>query len=200
MTHQFILLRHGQTTYNAAQRLNGDPAIPVHLDDVGRAQCAARGLELADRPIDLAVHTDFIRTAESLDILLAGRAVPRLEIPALGDVRLGVFEGRPVREYRAWRAGRPPEDRPDGGESRIDALTRYVTGTQRLLELDVDNVVAVLHDVPIRFIVNAANGNDPIDGPVQNIANMHMTRIDRTALEGALRVMRSRIGLASAPA
>ena len=194
------LIRHGQSTYNAVHRLNGDPAVPVHLDAVGRAQCAERTAELAERPFDVAVHTAFIRTQESLDILLAGRGVPRICIPELGDVRLGVFEGRPVGEYRIWRAGRLPDDRPDGGESRIDALTRYVDGAQRLLELEAHSVLAVLHDVPIRFIVNAANGDDPIDGPIQNVANMELTIIDRPALEAALQVMRARIGLAPAAA
>ncbi len=197
---QFTLIRHGQTTYNAVHRLNGDPAVPVHLDAIGRAQCAARAAELADRAFAVAVHTAFVRTQESLDILLAGRDVPRISIPELGDVRLGVFEGRPAGEYRIWRAGRLPDDRPAGGESRIDALTRYVAGAQRLLELDAHAVLAVLHDVPIRFILNAANGDDPIDGPIQGIANMEMTVIDRPALEAALQVMRARIGLAPAAA
>ena len=101
---QFTLIRHGQTTYNAVHRLNGDPAVPVHLDAIGRAQCAARAAELADRAFAVAVHTAFVRTQESLDILLAGRDVPRISIPELGDVGLGVFEGRPAGEYRIWRA------------------------------------------------------------------------------------------------
>ena len=61
-------------------------------------------------------------------------------------------------------------------------------------------MLAVLHDVPIRFILNSANGDDPIDGPIQGIANMEMTVIDRPALEAALQVMRARIGLAPAAA
>jgi broad specificity phosphatase PhoE len=174
--------------------------VPVHLDALGRTQCAERAAELAERAFDLAVSTPFVRTEESLEILLAGRDVPRICIAELGDVRLGVFEGRPVRDYRIWRAGRSPDDRPDGGESRIDALTRYLAGAQRLVELEAHAVLAVLHDVPIRFIVNAANGDDPIDGPIQHIANMQMTIIDRAALEVAVRVMRERIGLAPAPA
>ncbi len=193
---QFTLIRHGQSTFNAAHRLNGDPSVPVHLDARGRVQCAERAAELAHQDFDVAVYTPFIRTQESLDILLDGRSVPRVCIPQLGDVRLGVFEGRPVREYRAWRKTRSPDERPDGGESRIDALTRYVAGAQRLLELESSSLVAVLHDVPIRFIANAANGDDPITGPITTIANAEVTVLDRAAMIGALRVMRARLGLA----
>lgn len=137
-----------------------------------------------------------MRTQESLDIVLANRDVPRVCIPELGDVWLGVFEGRPVREYRAWRRGLPPDARPEGGESRIDALARYAAGAQRLLELESASVVAVLHDVPIRFIANAALGEDPIAGPITSIANMEVVVLDRDALRAALEVMRSRLGLA----
>jgi len=196
----FTLMRHGQTTYNAAQRLNGDPAVPVYLDALGREQCARRAAELAARSFDVAVHTQFVRTRESLDILLAGRDVPRVCIPDFGDVRLGMFEGRPVGEYRRWRTGRSPEERPPGGESRIDALTRYVAGAQRLLELEGTALLAVLHDVPIRFIANAARGDDPIDGPITTIANAQLVVLDRAAMVGAVQIMRERIGLAPAPA
>jgi broad specificity phosphatase PhoE len=197
---QFTLVRHGQTSYNAVHRLNGDPGVAVHLDARGRAQCTKRARELRRVPFDRAVCTTFVRTEESLDILMAGRNVPRVCMPEFDDVRLGVFEGRPVGEYRDWRTGRSAADRPDGGESRIDAWTRYVRGAERLLELEGSFVLAVLHDVPIRFIANAANGDDPIDGPITHIANMQLTVLDRTALAGALEMMRARIGLASAPA
>jgi len=148
----------------------------------------------------VAVYTPFVRTQESLDILLAGRTVTRVCIAEFGDVRLGVFEGRPVGEYRDWRVGRSPGERPHGGESRIDALARYVRAAQRLLELEGSCAVAVLHDVPTRFIANAANGDDPIDGPITHIANMELTVLDRAALIGAVDVMRARIGVASTPA
>jgi broad specificity phosphatase PhoE len=193
---QFTLVRHGQTSYNAAHRLNGDPAVAVHLDDLGRAQCAERAIELRDQPFDLAVHTPFVRTQESLDILLAGRNVPRVCIAQFGDVRLGVFEGRPVRDYRLWRTGRSAADRPDGGESRIDALARYVIAAERLLELESASLLAVLHDVPIRFIANAAHGDDPIDGPITHIGNMQVIVLAAPALTDAIDVMRARIALA----
>ncbi len=172
----------------------------MHLDELGREQCAQQGAALRDRDFDVAVHTPFVRTQESLEILLAGRDIPRVSIPELGDVRMGIFEGQPVREYRAWRIGRPPTDRPEDGESRIDALARYLTGGERLLALDGAFAVAVLHDVPIRFLVNAANGDDPIDGPITHIGNMQVAEIDRDALIFAIEVMRERLTVAGVPA
>jgi broad specificity phosphatase PhoE len=195
----FTLVRHGQTTYNATQRLNGDPSVPVLLDDVGRQQCAACAAALSGDTFDVAVHTGFPRTGESLGILLAGRGIPVVVIPEFGDVHLGVFEGQPVRDYRIWRQTRTPSARPPGGESRVDALARYVLGTEQLLDLDGASVLAVLHDVPIRFIANAADGDDPVDGPITSIANAEVRRFGRGSLTAALAVMRRRVA-ASAPA
>lgn len=196
---RFSLVRHGQTTYNALHRLNGDPLIAVHLDATGRSQCAELAVQLRDVPFGLAVHTGFPRTIESLDIILAGRNVPRRAMPEFGDVRLGDFEGRPVREYRQWRRTRTPADRPPGGESRLDALARYAAGTEQLLAIDAEGVLAVMHDVPIRFIANAANGDDPLDGPITAIANTELRSFDADELTRALAVMRHRLELASSP-
>ncbi len=174
--------------------------MPVHLNAVGRAQCAVCAADLRAASFDVAVHTGFPRTAESLAILLAGRDVPVVVIPEFGDVHLGIFEGQPVRDYRAWRRTRAASARPPGGESRIDALARYVVGADRLLRLDGRSVLAVLHDVPIRFIANAAHGDDPIDGPVASIANAEVRRFVRGSLTAALEVMRDRVAAAtSAP-
>lgn len=159
-----------------------------------------RAEELRERRFDVAVRTPFVRTEESLDLLLDGRSIPRVVLPELGDVRVGVFEGKLVGEYRDWRDGRPITDRPEGGESRVDALARYVTGAARLLSLDGRYVVAVIHDVPIRFIANALNGDDPIAGPITHIGNMHVTDIDRDALISAIGVMREYLAIASTPA
>jgi 2,3-bisphosphoglycerate-dependent phosphoglycerate mutase len=188
---RFTLIRHGRTTYNADHRLNGDPSIPVHLDDLGLQQCVDCRARIHGERFDVAIHTPFIRTAESLDILLAGTEVPRRVMPEFGDVQLGIFEGGPLADYRAWRAHRPLTERPpSGGESRVDALIRYIKGAEILLRLDARRVIAVLHDIPIRFLANAANGDDPIDGPITKIGNMQAYTFTDREIAYAIEVMR----------
>lgn len=169
---RFLLVRHGQTTYNAARRLNGDPAIPVHLDAEGRAQARALRPRLAREPIDLAAHTRHVRTLETLELALDGREVPRVRVGELDDIRLGVMEGRPVLDYRSWRrAHGDAVPLPGGGESRLDAIERYADGYERLLATSARCLLAVLHDVPIRAIVNAARGEHPIHGGLRHVPN-----------------------------
>ena len=127
------LVRHAESTYNAARRANGDPSVPVGLSPAGREQARALARALAGVPFDLAVRTRFPRTAETLAIMLEGRSVPVDVYPELDDVDVGDFEGGPVDAYRAWRAHHGPSESPPGGESPLAALARYVAGYERLL-------------------------------------------------------------------
>jgi len=184
-----VLVRHGQSSYNLARRLNGDPSVPVHLDATGVAQTIALRARIAALPIDLAVHTRFPRTHETLDVLLEGRDLARLECPDLDDVLLGEFEGAGVDAYRAWREARPQDARPEGGESRVDALRRYTRAFRRLATGSADMPLVVTHDIPIRFIANAIAGDDPLDGPVTAVANASLLTVSRAQLGDALGVM-----------
>jgi broad specificity phosphatase PhoE len=185
-----VLVRHGRSDYNVARRLNGDPAVPVHLDATGVDQARALRDRLAPLPLDLAVHTRFGRTRETLDILLEDRDLPRIECPGLDDVRLGEFEGASVEAYRSWREGRTEEDRPEGGESRMDALRRYTAAFARLADADADMPLVVTHDIPIRFLANAMQGAHPLDGPVTAVANASVLEVARPDLLRAIDVMR----------
>lgn len=192
----FTLLRHGRTDYNARGLVNGDPSVLVELDDEGLRQARAVRDTLTGTAVDLAIHTRFPRTRQTLGILIAGRSVRVHVYPELDDVHLGVFEGRPVAEYRDWRRTHSPTDPPPGeGESRIDALYRYVRGFERMLEEDAVRILAVLHDVPIRFLLNGAQDADPLDGPVFAVANAEPHVVDETTMERALAAMRDRLGM-----
>ena len=175
-------------------RLNGDPRVPAPLTPTGRAQVALVAAQLADIPFDFAGHTGFPRTIETLEILLGGRSLPTEVFPELGDVRLGIFEGGPLSDYRDWRAEHRPTDAPPGGESRVEVLARYVEGFERLAGVDAFEALVVMHDVPIRFLANALVGADPLDGPVTRVKNAEVLLVDERQLCSGLSRMRERLG------
>jgi probable phosphoglycerate mutase len=191
----FTLVRHGQSTYNVAGLVNGDPSVPVFLTEVGMEQARAAAEALEPFDFDRAIHTRFVRTHQTLAILLDGSDIPTETYPQLDDVHLGIFEGRPVGEYRAWRHSHTPDDKPPGeGESRVDVLYRYLRGFERMIAEDTDCVLAVLHDVPIRFMANAVLGADPLDGPVKDVQNAEIRTFDQVQMEHGLAVFRDRLG------
>jgi len=190
----FALVRHGGTDYNVARRLNGDPAVPVHLTDEGRAQVAALRDQIADIAVDLGVRTRFPRTLQTIEILLEGRDVPVVVCPDLDDVRLGEFEGHSVDDYRRFRDELGPDARPPGGgESRVDALARYARGFERLLAVDARAPLVVTHDIPIRFLANAVQGEDPLDGPVHAVANASLMLVTEDDLRRGVSAMQRRL-------
>jgi broad specificity phosphatase PhoE len=188
---QFALVRHGRSAYNVEHRLNGDPSVPVGLDATGVAQVEELRRRIDPLPIDLAVHTRFPRTLQTLDILLDGRDVPRRECPGLDDVLLGEFEGAHVDAYRDWREGRDHAARPEGGESRLDALARYTDAFARLADVTARLPLVVTHDIPIRFLANAIRGEHPLDGSVTAVANASLLLVPAADLRRALTVMRA---------
>jgi broad specificity phosphatase PhoE len=193
-----VIVRHGRTTYNELKRVNGDPSVDVQLSAAGMAQVSHLRARVAELPIDLGVRTRFPRTAVTLDILLAGRPVPRVVCPDLDDVRLGVMEGADVEAYRAFRLEGGQEAAPEGGESRMDALARYVRGFRRLLAVRASMPLVVTHDIPIRFVLNALEDADPLEGPVTAIENGVLYQLAASDLTLAVDRMQERLPPAAA--
>jgi broad specificity phosphatase PhoE len=192
---RFTFVRHASTVYNDLHLLNGDPLLPVPLDAGGRVAALALGRRLADCPFDLALHTRFARTRETLMLLLDRRDDVRIAVEeAFDDIDVGVFEGRDVQAYRAWRAEHGPAEAVAGGESRLGALERYADGCARLLARhDARCVLLVVHDIPIRFLRNAVAGADPLEGPVRTVANLERVTVGESRLGAGLAVMRRRL-------
>jgi broad specificity phosphatase PhoE len=182
----FVLTRHAHSTLNVEDRINGDPAVPVHLTEAGRAEAAQAAHQLAELSFDLCVHTRFERTRETADELLAGRDVPRLEEPLLDDIDVGELEGATLDEYRAWKRVHGRSDPFPGGESLDDAARRYGRAFRRLLERPEDAVLVVCHEIPVRYALNAAAGSSDLDGPEHQIPNATPYLFDAAALGRAV--------------
>jgi len=192
---RFTFVRHATTVYNDQHLLNGDPLVPVPLDAGGRVAAAALARRLEHCPFDLALHTRFARTRETLTHLLGRRTDVRVAVePAFDDIDVGIFEGQDVQAYRDWRARHGNGEAPPGGESRLAALGRYADGCARLLARhDACCVLLVVHDIPIRFLRNALLAADPIDGPVRTVANLELLSVGEPQLAAGLAVLRRRL-------
>jgi len=166
--------------------VNGDPSVPVPLTEDGREEARHLGIQLANVPLDLCVHTRFARTLDTATIALDGRAAPFEVEPLLDDVDVGDLEGWTIEEYRAWKKVHTRADRFPGGESLDDAARRYVNGFRRLLERPGRCVLVVCHEIPLRYALNAAAGSDELDGPVHQLRNATPYLFVEEALERAV--------------
>jgi len=181
----FILTRHAHSTLNVESRVNGDPAVPVPLTENGRVEAAQLGLQLANVPIEICVHSRFARTRETAGIALAGRDIPFLEEPLLDDIDVGELEGETIAEYRAWKKQHHRSEPFPGGESLDDAARRYARAFTRLLERPETTILVACHEIPVRYALNAAAGSPDLDGPAHVIPNATPYLFDDDALRRA---------------
>ena len=183
----FILTRHGESTLNLEQRINGDPSVAVALTEKGRDEARLLGQQIKHIPVELSVHTRFTRTRESAEIALEGREVPLEVEPLFDDIDVGELEGVPLEGYRAWKREHVRADDFPGGESLDDAARRYAEGFRKLLQRAEQSILVVMHEIPVRYAINAADGSDDLDGPAHQLANATPYLFDENALARAVK-------------
>jgi broad specificity phosphatase PhoE len=182
----YVMARHGESTLNLDNRMNGNPSVPVPLTDKGRDEARLLGQQLAHVPFDLCVHTRFPRTRETAELALAGRNVPFEEMSGLDDIDIGELEGQTIDEYHVWKRAHTRRDSFPGGESLDDAARRYADAFAQLLERQERTILVVTHEIPLRYAINGADGSDDLDGPTHNLANATPYLFDEAALRHAV--------------
>jgi broad specificity phosphatase PhoE len=187
-----LLARHGQSLFNVAGVVNGDPALDQGLSDAGRSAGAQLGVELAAVPIDLCVTSRFPRAQETARLALESRAneVPHEIDPDLDDIRIGELEGRTLADYRLWKHAHTRSDRFPGGESLDEAATRYAAAFARLAARSDDTILCVCHEIPVRYAINAAGGSPDPDQPFHDVPNATPFLFDAASLRRAAENLR----------
>ena len=88
---RLILVRHGQTDWNAQARYQGQADIP--LNDVGRRQAAAVAQRLASEEIDILFASDLRRAWETGTAIATARGQTLLAEPRLREMDFGQWQG-----------------------------------------------------------------------------------------------------------
>ena len=153
-----VMLRHGQTEYNAGSRMQGQ--LDTDLSDLGRDQAVAAAEVLAKRQPLLIVSSD-LRRALDTAVTLGERAGVPVEVDTrLRETHLGDWQGLTHLEVDAQAPGARLAWRdnarwaPHGGESRVDVAARSIPLVNELLAEQPDWGV----DEPERPVVLVAHG------------------------------------------
>jgi len=183
MVNSFILVRHAETPYSAQGRMNPDSTVEVGLTAPGERAARGLGRDLAGERIDAVAVAPSLRTRLTADALVADRDVPIHVVDQLAEIGVGPFEDGPVSVYTTWLRNNPLTAAPPGGESALDATTRFLAGWRRVLRLPGPVVLVVSHNLPLRMLLNAAAGDDPLTGPLQRIPNVTRQDVTRDQFE-----------------
>lgn len=190
----FLVARHGQSLFNIDDVVNGDTALDRGLSEQGIEEAERLGGELAALPLDLVAVSPFPRAIQTANIALDGRDIPHLVDEELGDVRIGELEGASLDAYRAAPAHSNRKESFPGGESLDEAALRYARACERLLARDEPVTLVVCHEIPVRYLVNAAAGSGELNGPLRYVANATPYLFDEESLRRAVERMRELAG------
>jgi len=110
MSTTIVLIRHGETAWNAERRLQGH--IDIALNAEGLRQADALAGALAGEHFDAIVSSDLQRAHQTAQALARVQGMPVHSDPALRERCFGGFEGllyaeieqRFPREFAAWQA------------------------------------------------------------------------------------------------
>jgi broad specificity phosphatase PhoE len=142
--HRWLLMRHGQTNYNADGRVQGSSDMS-RLSDEGRRQAQAVGRFLAHLQIDSVYVSPLTRAQETLEQAeeVAGKAFAesKVVIDDLREVDLHEWEGlykKKIKEtwpdiYNQWRGGNPAGFRLESGKYPIRDLWKRASGVWKQL-------------------------------------------------------------------
>jgi 2,3-bisphosphoglycerate-dependent phosphoglycerate mutase len=95
---ELIVVRHGETIWNADQRMQGHLDVP--LNERGRRQAQAAAAHLAGERIDKIYCSDLERAVETADIIRDGRDVEMIRDRRLRELHMGTFQGMTQSEAR----------------------------------------------------------------------------------------------------
>lgn len=158
-----VLARHAESELNVRRIVNGDPSRAARLTARGVQQARLLGTQLHNLPLDLCIHTRFARTRQTAELALAARGVPLVVEPLLDDVDVGVLDGHPVNEYRAWKRRHRRGHRFPGGESPDEAALRHAGALRVVGARSNEAILVVCHEIAIRYALGALAGADDFD-------------------------------------
>jgi len=144
-----LLIRHGETAWNAEHRIQGRLDVPLSTTGVWQAGRLAE--RLASEAIDAIVSSDLARAWMTGAPLAAARGLQMVSEPRLRERVFGIFEGKTLdeiavqhpEEFAAWRARDVDWGMP-GGESGIEFIGRVLEAMQQIALSYVGRTVAVV--------------------------------------------------------
>lgn len=149
---RLLLVRHGESEWNAARRLQGQA--DIGLSETGEAQAVSLAPTIAKLTPDRVITSDLRRARRTADLLGFPEAVKE---PGLREVDVGAWTGHEIETiiadepdaYRAWRAG---TFAPEGGEDWESFATRTATATKAAFET-ANRLLVVCHGGVIRALL-----------------------------------------------
>ncbi len=154
-----LLVRHGETAYNAVGRYQGH--VQIELNELGQFQAARVCQRLAQRSIQAIYSSDLVRCLQTIQPLITAVGLPMTLDQRLREIDVGLWEHLTIPEIGATYPGNyaaykqnPGATVHVGGESYTHLQQRAVVAIQDIIGRHGpdDTVVVCTHGGTIRAI------------------------------------------------
>ena len=183
---RILLVRHGETAWNADGRLQGH--LDIALNDTGREQARRLALALMDErePIDIIYSSDLARALQTAQAVADATGAPLIATPALRERHFGAFQGRRFADIAAelpeqaerWRRRDPDWAPPQGGESLLQFQERITQAVSALAAKNIGKHVALFtHGGVLDLLYRAATGLGLQDARTWRLDNAAINRL-----------------------
>lgn len=186
MPTDLLLIRHGETDWNRARRLQGHRDIA--LNEEGLRQAERLGKALAGESLQAVFSSDLQRARQTAQAVARHHGLAVMEDARLRERCYGICEGLTYgeiadhhpRHYAAWQA-REPDFVPQDGESLRYFSERVAQTVVELATLHVGTIAIIVHGGVLDALYRAAR-----DMPIQAPRNFDLPNagINRLRCEG----------------
>lgn len=173
----FGLLRHGETDWNAAGRMQGQ-SDDSRLTPAGEAWSRKCGEALDGLGYQRILASDLVRAVRTAEMVNAALRLPVDTDPRLREQDWGEWTGHTLKALRRDRPGAVEKQefaawgfRPEGGESREELLARTVAALGDAARAHPGSrILVITHQGPLRALIYRILGHgyergkpDPVD-------------------------------------
>lgn len=164
---EILLIRHGETDWNAERRLQGHLDIGLNAQGMRQAKALARALQA--ETLDAIFASDLQRALHTAQAVAAPRNMPIQIDPGLRERCFGGFEGLRYADipahfpqaYAAWQAREPDARFPPGqhvAETLREFSTRAIETVRRIARCGHRKIAIVSHGGVLDSIYREASG------------------------------------------
>ena len=180
---RIIAIRHGETAWNVATRIQGH--VDIGLNARGRWQAQRVAQALADEPISAIYASDLLRAWDTARAIADSTGQALQTHKGLRERGYGVLQGKTHAEIETtwpeqalrWRK-RDPLWTPQGGESLEDVRARITRTTSELAARHPgEKIVLVAHGGVMDVLYRAATGQDLQTPRNWNLGNATINRL-----------------------
>lgn len=179
MSTRICLIRHGETDWNLARRIQGQTDIP--LNETGHAQARAMAGNAARYEFAAIYSSDLVRATATAQRIAEARGMEISTLPQLRERHFGIFQGitadegaqRHPRAYAHYKARNPEYDFETG-----ESMLRFAERVNAAVELMAgrhsgQTIAAICHAGVLDILYRKATGRPlatPRDFTIPNCA------------------------------